>query len=269
MWEITATALKPEPIDAEALYGELPPRLSSAGVFHRCDPGYPFGFPEQGEWIDRSWSLRLLDSYFEEGLIGDVAISTAFWSPWYVPGVLHDGVPPQGVCGSAWSDAMYTQGKSVIVVGDGAHALEQACIFSKYANRVTVLCPKERLHAPERLINAAAERQVEVRFDTSVETVRAKEGRVVGVWVRDAGRRMLLNAETLLAAPDPAANWHIWGGEDKAQELVRQGRLFLAGVPAGVAYHDHAGQVADGLRVARLIDHSFTRSGGLGRPHAG
>jgi hypothetical protein len=72
------------------------------------------------------------------------------------------------------------------------------------------------------------------------------------VEVQESSSRQIIPAEAVFVAQDPVVSWNLWGDAERCSELIRNKRLYPAGIAAGIEYWDHEALYNDGIRVAQL-----------------
>lgn len=142
----------------------------------------------------------------------------------------------RGLSLCAWSDAPFFSGR-VVVAGDGPAALEAARHVARFATPVLV-GEFEEVEAFEHLPG---------------RVVDAEGGETVSAAVVVAGeRRRVVPCRAVVEAYDPTVDGATteWFAALSARA---PGRCHAAGLLAGVAWHDGAGQVASGVEAARAV----------------
>lgn len=91
----------------------------------------------------------------------------------------------RGVLQCAWCNAGLFRGRTVVVVGGGDAALQEALHLARYASRVVIIVRGDRLRARQSLVSRAADQEhIEFRWDTdllaveggdAIEAVRVKD----------------------------------------------------------------------------------------------
>jgi hypothetical protein len=56
----------------------------------------------------------------------------------------------------------------------------------------------------------------------------------------------------LFVAQELVISWELFGGENRARELIADGLVILAGLPKGISYWDHEALAASGKEAAEL-----------------
>lgn len=203
--------------------------------------------------------------------IGELSLNAAvFASDNYgreLPRRLHQGryAMGKGLCSDADSDGPFTRGHEAAVVGCGTYAAEQARMLLDLGITVTVICDKQSSPAIERLSAATnpAGRLTVLTGAAIEEILPDDDGHIRMLSLICSGEKRLLPAWDVYVANDPRPDWSIWGGKRRAHQLIRDHKLYLAGIPAGIPYGDHAALWKDGERAARecLREHGFSAVG--------
>jgi thioredoxin reductase (NADPH) len=104
----------------------------------------------------------------------------------------------RGVHYCATCDGPLYRGKQVIAVGGGNTALQEGLFLAKFVEKLTVLVRGEAFKGSEILVKALqAKPNVEVRFNTSINEVLAKDGKLTGAAIKDANGVSELKADGL------------------------------------------------------------------------
>src|ERR1044071_8995163 len=117
-------------------------------------------------------------------------ISTGASAKWL--GIPGEAPAPQGLGGlgvsaCATCDGFFFKGKSIIVVGGGDTAMEEANFLTRYASRVTVVHRRDSLRASKIMQDKAFKNdKIDFMWDTAVlEILGSPETGVTGVRLRD------------------------------------------------------------------------------------
>jgi thioredoxin reductase (NADPH) len=155
----------------------------------------------------------------------------------------------RGVSYCAVCDAAFFRDKTVVVVGGGDSAMEEATFLAKFANRVTVVHRRDELRASPIMIERAHQNEkIEWALNTVVERVLGEEiGHVTGVVLRDVhtGETRELEADGLFVAVghDPSTKLFLdWLDHDAGGYLVTMPgstRTNIEGVFAAGDVQDH------------------------------
>lgn len=132
----------------------------------------------------------------------------------------------RGVSSCAVCDGPLFRGKSVVVVGGGNTALEEALTLAKLARRVTVVHRRDRLRA-SRILQERAFREERISFLwNSVVREVLGEDRVRGVLVEDlkSGERRMLECDGVFIAIGHKPNTEVFRG---ALELDEEGYIVV------------------------------------------
>jgi len=119
--------------------------------------------------------------------------------------------------------------ESLLIVGAGVIGCEYASVFAEIGVQVTLIDPRPDIlpflddECREHLLQAMRERGIELRLETSVDTVTAENGSVV---VADTNAEQI-RAETLLWAAGRSSNTADIGLEEVGVELGRRGLVLV------------------------------------------
>jgi thioredoxin reductase (NADPH) len=161
----------------------------------------------------------------------------------------------RGVSYSASSDGSFFKGMPAAVVGCGCHAIHQAALLADVTSSLTLLCEDFGLSAEaEGLLAEIPElRRLEIKLRARIEQILPDDQNSVrALLINQSNHNFELATRGLFAALDPVNRWDMWGGEAAAKQLIREKRLFPAGLAAGVGYCDQNALYEDGIRAARL-----------------
>ena len=155
----------------------------------------------------------------------------------------------RGVSYCAVCDAAFFRDKTVVVVGGGDSAMEEATFLAKFATRVTVVHRRDELRASPIMIERAQQNEkIEWALNAVVERVLGEEvGHVTGVVLRDVHTEETreLEADGLFVAVghDPSTKLFLdWLDHDTAGYLVTMPgstRTNIDGVFAAGDVQDH------------------------------
>jgi thioredoxin reductase (NADPH) len=160
-----------------------------------------FGTEFMTTWIDRvDLHKRPFMLYGKESQDSDevsitiraetLIISTGASAKWLgIPGEAPapHGLGGLGVSACATCDGFFFKGKSIIVVGGGDTAMEEATFLTRYASRVTVIHRRDSLRASKIMQEKAFKNdKIDFLWDTAVEEILGTpETGVTGVRLRD------------------------------------------------------------------------------------
>jgi thioredoxin reductase (NADPH) len=117
-----------------------------------------------------------------------------------------------GVSYCATCDGFFFKGKSIVVVGGGDSAMEEATFLTKFADKVTVIHRRSELRASKIMQDRALSNpKIEFVFDTIVEEViGSKDGGVTGLKIKNlkSGAVSDLAAQGLFVAIGHTPNTH-------------------------------------------------------------
>jgi thioredoxin reductase (NADPH) len=155
----------------------------------------------------------------------------------------------RGVSYCAVCDAAFFRDRSVVVVGGGDSAMEEATFLTKFATKVTVVHRRDEFRASPIMLDRARENEkIEILTPYVVDTVHGEEvGKVTGVVLRhmDTGEAKELPADGLFVAigHDPSTELFLdWLDHDEAGYLVAKPgstETNVAGVFAAGDVQDH------------------------------
>jgi thioredoxin reductase (NADPH) len=110
----------------------------------------------------------------------------------------------KGVSYCAVCDAAFFRDQTIVVVGGGDSAMEEATFLAKFAAKVTIVHRREQFRASPIMVDRArASEKIEMVLDSVVEEVVGEaDGRVTGVRIANVktGERTLLPADGLFVA---------------------------------------------------------------------
>lgn len=88
----------------------------------------------------------------------------------------------RGVSTCATCDGFFFRGKSVVVVGGGDAAVEEAIFLTRFASKVTVVHRRDSLRANKRAQSEAfANEKISFIWNSTIREIFGKEGKVAGV----------------------------------------------------------------------------------------
>jgi thioredoxin reductase (NADPH) len=155
----------------------------------------------------------------------------------------------RGVSYCAVCDAAFYKEKSVVVVGGGDSAMEEASYLAKFASRVTLVHRRDQFRASQ-IMEDRARRNEKIEFVTNTvvdEVLGTDEGRLTGLRLRNlvSGETHDLPADGLFVAigHDPTTKLFLdWLDHDEAGYLVTKPgstETNIAGVFAAGDVQDH------------------------------
>lgn len=253
--EVWPSPLNPTIMDARNWQDLAISTLSSAGVpILRIDLVEPADFDETaseiiftGMPVGKPYSLPI-------ALRCGSAIFAPYGSPSRVPQQLQaDRLVGKGICYDASSDRFFYRGMSAAILGCGYFALEQAYLVAEVAEFVTLLCPEESFPEDSALAKKVSQlSNVLLQPGIYVKSVMPRDERTLhGICVQDKdGYERILDASVLFWAGDLRVDWSMWGGVEQASVLVKNQKLYLAGLAGGLPYSNQADFFADGMRAA-------------------
>ncbi len=155
----------------------------------------------------------------------------------------------RGVSYCAVCDAAFFRDRTVVVVGGGDSAMEEASFLAKFASKVTVVHRREEFRASPIMIERAQQNEkIEWALNAVVDSVRGEEnGKVTGVVLRDVhtGETRDLETDGLFVAVghDPNTKLFLdWLDHDAGGYLVTMPgstRTNIEGVFAAGDVQDH------------------------------
>ncbi|MBX6355468.1 MAG: thioredoxin-disulfide reductase [Micromonosporaceae bacterium] len=106
------------------------------------------------------------------------------WRPLGVPG--EQELLGHGVSSCATCDGFFFRGQRIAVVGGGDSAMEEATFLTRFAESVTIIHRRDQFRASKIMADRAlADPKIRVEWNTVVDEVLGKDGKVCGVRVRD------------------------------------------------------------------------------------
>jgi thioredoxin reductase (NADPH) len=154
----------------------------------------------------------------------------------------------RGVSYCATCDAAFFREKTVVVVGGGDSAMEEATFLTRFADKVVVVHRREEFRASPIMVDRAREHEkVELVLNAIVEEILGtEEGHVTGVRLRDtvSGEEQIVEADGVFVAigHDPNTSLVLdWLDHDDQGYLVTEPRSTHTNIPGVFA----AGDVQD------------------------
>jgi thioredoxin reductase (NADPH) len=106
------------------------------------------------------------------------------WRPLGVPGERE--LLGHGVSSCATCDGFFFRGQPIVVVGGGDSAMEEATFLTRFAESVTIIHRRDQFRASKIMAQRALTNpKITVRWNSVVTEVLGKDGKVVGVQLRD------------------------------------------------------------------------------------
>jgi thioredoxin reductase (NADPH) len=156
-----------------------------------------------------------------------------------------NGLGGYGVSACATCDGFFFKGKSIVVVGGGDTAMEEATFLTRYASRVTVIHRRDSLRASKIMQDKAFKNgKIDFIWDTSVEEILGTpETGVVGARIRNlkTGEERIFPAEGVFIAIGHKPNTDIFKGQldmDDVGYLITSGRSMATNIPGVFACGD-------------------------------
>jgi thioredoxin reductase (NADPH) len=175
-------------------------------------------------------------------------ISTGASAKWLgIPGEAPapHGLGGLGVSACATCDGFFFKGKSIIVVGGGDTAMEEATFLTRYASRVTVIHRRDTLRASKIMQDKAFKNdKIDFIWDTAVEEVLGTpETGVTGVRLRDLKTKeeRVFPCEGVFVAIGHKPNTDLFKGQlemDEVGYLKTSGRSMATNIPGVFACGD-------------------------------
>ena len=130
-----------------------------------------------------------------------VVATGSAWKPLGVPG--EQEYLGHGVSSCATCDGFFFRGQKIVVVGGGDSAMEEANFLTRFADDVTILHRRGEFRASKIMADRAlANPKINVRWNSAVEEVLGRDGKVSGVRLSDTrtGEESTLDATGVFVA---------------------------------------------------------------------
>jgi len=130
----------------------------------------------------------------------------------------------RGISFCATCDGPFYKDKSVVVVGGGNSAVEEALFLTRFASKVYIVHRRDRLRA-DRILQARAESNERIKFVwNSVVTEILGDAKVIGVRLKDVktGKESVLEADGVFVYIGSVPNTQLFAGQ---LELDEQGYI--------------------------------------------
>lgn len=141
-------------------------------------------------------------------------------------------------------------GQTVVVLGEGYFALEQALLAAKEVSQVTIVCSNAELRDPAGLKERAIAAGIRIRTGVKVQRViSSEEEEAAGLLISRQGQEEVIPFGRLFDAGNRGCSWKF----DHGSWLDAGDRLFPAGIANGLPDWDHAALWNDGIRAANAV----------------
>lgn len=175
-------------------------------------------------------------------------ISTGASAKWLgIPGEapVPDGLGGNGVSACATCDGFFFRDKSIVVVGGGDTAMEEALFLTKFASKVTLVHRREEFRASKIMQDRVlAHAKIDVMWNTEVKEIHgSKETGVesVTLFSNKTGETMEFPTQGVFIAIGHQPNTELFKGildMDEVGYLITEGRTMKTNVPGVFACGD-------------------------------
>ncbi|MBP9665168.1 MAG: thioredoxin-disulfide reductase [Pyrinomonadaceae bacterium] len=175
-------------------------------------------------------------------------ISTGASAKWLgIPGEapVPDGLGGNGVSACATCDGFFFRDKSIVVVGGGDTAMEEALFLTKFASKVTLVHRREEFRASKIMQDRVlAHAKIDVMWNTEVKEIHgSKEIGVesVTLFSNKTGETMEFSTQGVFIAIGHQPNTELFKGildMDEVGYLITEGRTMKTNVPGVFACGD-------------------------------
>jgi thioredoxin reductase (NADPH) len=200
---------------------------------------------EKVELSRKPFSVHTNDAIVEAEALIIASGASAKWLG--IPGEspMPKGLGGLGVSACATCDGFFFKSKSIVVIGGGDTAMEEATFLTRYASRVTVIHRRDVLRA-SKIMQEKALRNPKIDFIWNTEVIEilgAQETGVTGVKLRNTktGQESTLASEGVFVAIGHEPNTSLFVGQiemDEAGYIKTAGRSMATNIPGVFACGD-------------------------------